>query len=45
MRKIGGRECEIEISRIETGRVQPKRDVKERIAETLGRPAFEIFDC
>jgi transcriptional regulator with XRE-family HTH domain len=41
--RIGTRE--IEISRIETGRVQPDPDVKRRIAEILQKPAFEIFDC
>jgi DNA-binding XRE family transcriptional regulator len=35
---------EIEISRIETGRVCPGADMKRRIAEVLGKPAFEIFD-
>jgi transcriptional regulator with XRE-family HTH domain len=42
-RLVGSRE--IEISRIEKGRVRPDRDVKRRIAEALGTPAFEIFDC
>ena len=36
---------EIEISRIETGRVCPGADMKRRIAEVLGKPAFEIFDA
>ncbi|HOX60014.1 MAG TPA: helix-turn-helix transcriptional regulator [Candidatus Paceibacterota bacterium] len=36
---------EIEISRIETGRVCPGAEVKRRIAEVLGKPAFEIFDA
>ena len=36
---------ENEISRIETGRTQPGRDLKERIAKTLGKPAFELFAC
>jgi transcriptional regulator with XRE-family HTH domain len=36
---------EIEVSRIETGRVQPTAAVKQRIAEVLGKPTFEIFDC
>lgn len=36
---------EIEISRIETGRVCPRAEVKRRIAEVLGKPAFEIFDA
>ena len=42
-RLVGSRE--IEISRIETGRARPCRDMKRRIAEALGRPSFEIFDC
>jgi len=33
--RVGSRE--IEISRIETGRVRPAADVKRRIAEVLGR--------
>ena len=41
--KVGTRE--IEISRIETGRVQPGGEMKERIAAVLGKPTFEIFDC
>ena len=41
--KVGTRE--IEISRIETGRVQPDQAAKERIAEVLGKPAWEIFDA
>ena len=36
---------EIEISRIETGRVCPGADMKRRIAEVLGKPSFEIFDA
>jgi DNA-binding XRE family transcriptional regulator len=36
---------EIEISRIETGRACPAEEVKRRIAEVLGKPAFEIFDA
>jgi transcriptional regulator with XRE-family HTH domain len=36
---------EIEISRIETGRVCPREDVKRWIAQVLGKPAFEIFGC
>jgi DNA-binding XRE family transcriptional regulator len=36
---------EIEISRIETGRVCPGADMKRRIAEALGKPSFEIFDA
>jgi transcriptional regulator with XRE-family HTH domain len=40
--RVGTRE--IEISRIETGRCQPQRQMKERIAEVLGKPTFELFD-
>ena len=36
---------EIEISRIETGRVTPDAAMKRRIATILGKPTFEIFDC
>jgi DNA-binding XRE family transcriptional regulator len=36
---------EVEISRIETGRVCPGAEMKRRIAEVLGKPTFEIFDC
>ena len=36
---------EIEISRIETGRVTPEADMKQRIAAVLGKPTFELFDC
>jgi transcriptional regulator with XRE-family HTH domain len=35
---------EIEISRIETGRVTPDVAMKERIALVLGKPTFELFD-
>ncbi len=41
--KVGTRE--IEISRIETGRVCPDVETKRRIAEALGKPAWEIFDA
>lgn len=41
--KVGTRE--IEISRIETGRVAPDAGMKQRIALVLGKPTFEIFDC
>ena len=41
--QVGTRE--IEISRIETGRVQPTVAMKQRIAVVLGKPTFEIFDC
>jgi transcriptional regulator with XRE-family HTH domain len=40
--KIGKQE--IEISRYETGRAQPDAKTKSRIAEALGKPAFELFD-
>lgn len=36
---------EIEISRFETGRAQPTADLKQRIAEALGKPAWELFDA
>lgn len=36
---------EIEISRIETGRVAPDASTKQRIADVLGKPTFELFDC
>ena len=36
---------EIEISRIETGRVHPEATLKQRIAEVLRKPTFELFDC
>jgi transcriptional regulator with XRE-family HTH domain len=42
-RRVGTRE--IEISRIETGRVCPGEDVKRRIAEALQKPALELFDA
>lgn len=41
--KIGTRE--IEISRIETGRTTPDASLKQHIADALGRPTFELFDC
>lgn len=34
---------EIEISRIETERVTPTAAMKQRIAEVLGKPTFELF--
>jgi DNA-binding XRE family transcriptional regulator len=40
--KVGTRE--IEISRIETGRIQPAADLKQRIAAVLQKPTFELFD-
>lgn len=39
--QVGTRE--IEISRIETCRVQPAVTMKERIASVLGKPTFELF--
>ena len=36
---------EIEISRFETGRARPDPDTKQRIAEVLQKPTYEIFDC
>ena len=41
--KVGTRE--IEISRIETGRIQPPAELKQRIAAVLQKPTFELFDC
>lgn len=41
--QVGTRE--IEISRIETGRVTPDAAMKQRIALVLGKPTFELFDC
>ncbi len=41
--QVGTRE--IEISRIETGRLTPDAAMKQRIAMILGKPTFEIFDC
>ena len=35
---------EIEISRIETGRCEPHRQMKERIATVLEKPTFELFN-
>ncbi len=41
--RVGTRE--IEISRVETGRIAPDARLKQRIADALGKPTFEIFDC
>ena len=41
--KVGTKE--IDISRIETGRLWPRPELKQRIAEALHKPTFEIFDC
>jgi DNA-binding XRE family transcriptional regulator len=35
---------EIDVSRIETGRLAPTAQIKERIAAALGKPTFEIFN-
>lgn len=40
--KVGTRE--IQISRVETGRARPNAEQRQRIAEVLQRPAFELFD-
>lgn len=40
--QVGTRE--IEISRIETGRVCPAAEIKQRIAAALGKPTFELFN-
>lgn len=34
---------EIEISRLETGRSTPTAELKQRIAQVLQKPAFELF--
>jgi len=39
---IGAKESEI--SRLETGRARPDPETRQRIAEVLGKPAFEVFD-
>lgn len=36
---------EIDVSRIETGRSVPDWQMKISIAEVLGKPTFELFDC
>ena len=41
--KVGMKE--IEISRIETGRSEPNRATKERIAEVLQKTVYELFNC
>ncbi|MBI5386785.1 MAG: helix-turn-helix transcriptional regulator [Verrucomicrobia bacterium] len=41
--QVGTRE--IEISRIETGRVRPDAEMKRRIAAIFQKPAYELFDC
>jgi len=41
--KIGAKE--FDISRFETGRAVPSREMKERIADVLQKRTFEIFEC
>ncbi len=41
--RVGSKE--INISRLETGRVRPDAELKSRIAAVLKKPAFELFDC
>ena len=36
---------EIDISRYETGRSRPDPETKRLIADVLGKPTFELFDC
>lgn len=36
---------EVEISRIETGRSAPDSETKQRIAELLQKPTYELFDA
>lgn len=36
---------EHDVSRLETGRTKADREVKQRIAEALQKPAFELFDA
>ena len=36
---------EIDVSRIETGRSTPDKELKRRIAEVLQKPTFELFDA
>jgi transcriptional regulator with XRE-family HTH domain len=35
---------EHDVSRLETGRTQADPEMKRRVAEALGKPAFELFD-
>ena len=35
---------EPEVSRYETGRSVPDSDIKQRIADVLGKPVYELFD-
>jgi DNA-binding XRE family transcriptional regulator len=41
--KIGAKE--LDISRFETGRAVPSREIKQRIADLLQKPTFELFEC
>ena len=41
--KIGAKE--FDISRFETGRAVPSREIKQRLAEVLQKPTFELFEC
>ncbi len=36
---------EHDVSRLETGRLQADRELKERIAAVLQKPAFELFEA
>ena len=36
---------EIEVSRIETGRVDADAELKRRIADVLQKPTFELFNA
>jgi DNA-binding XRE family transcriptional regulator len=36
---------EIEVSRIETGRVDAEAELKRRIADVLEKPTFELFNA
>jgi transcriptional regulator with XRE-family HTH domain len=36
---------EIEVSRFETGRGTPSPETKQRMADALGKPTWEIFDA
>jgi len=41
--KVGAKE--LDISRFETGRAVPPREIKQRIADVLQKPTFELFEC
>ena len=36
---------EVEVSRIETGRLRPDPETKRKIAEVLRKPTYELFNC